>query len=584
MAGASKEYIKSLIPDNLPDGRKILEEGRKIGPTIKAGRSRLVRESEFDNYVDLWIDCIKKGELYWATNVGLSTVEEEKEGIAELQRWAKKNNIKYHSTLSIPSTLVAIPKELRRYDSKNTSYVLETLEDYVALEDVEGMEVMQIDQTLGVPNSWETSINDIIAGSFQCGCFSQLLWNQPGCDDHVKYVTDMLRAIGVTSTKRDEGFGISGYSDDTYPSYCADAVAYVGYALFEHYIVTTLCGARFTIAYGGLVSDVRIRAALLKAFYDLLYTEEQPPVLFVQASTTRFWDHDLEANYGMAAQEMLMAVLAERRYKTGAVILPVPITEKVHVPTIEVIKGMLGACARLEENIEQWEDVIDFTLIDEMAETLKTEGTKFFKNMLSVLSGAGLDIEDPLQMLMFIKNFNPGLFEETFHPAMKETGKLKTCFHTDMGHLTQNMINEEAEKIDKAGYAGTLKGKKILLASADAHVYGLRYVKNILQRSGAEVIDAGVDASIPYILDTADEEGIKCIGVSTHNGQALGIAEQLLEEAGKRNKEYVLFMGGVLNTILPGHTEPSDVKKIINEKGLFAENDLLKTVGMLQVN
>ena len=584
MAGASKEYIKSLIPDNLPDGRKILEEGRKIGSTVKAGRSRLVRESKFNNYNELWKDCIEKGELYWSTLVGLSTIEEEKEGIVELQRWAKKNHIKYHSSLSIPSTLVAIPKELRKYDAKNTSYVLETLEDYVALEDVEGMEVMQIDHSLGVPNSWETTINNIAAGSSQCGCFSQLLWNQPGCDDHVKYVTDMLKAIGVVSTKWNEGFAISGYSDDTYPSYCTDAIAYVGYALFEHYIVTILCGARFTIAYGGLVSDVRIRSALLKAFYDLLYTEEQPPILFVQASTTRYWDHDLEANYGMVAQEMLMAVLAERRYKTGAKIIPIPITERVHVPTIDTIKGIISACARLEENIEQWEDVIDFKLIDEMAETLKTEGTKFFKNILSILSDAGLDIEDPLQMLMFIKNFNAGLFEETFHPSMKEIGKLKTYYHTDMGHLTQKMIDEGTEKLEIAGYTGTLKGKNVLLASVDAHAYGLRYIKNILQRSGAEVIDAGVDASVPYILDTADEEGIKYIGVSTHNGQALGIAVQLLEEAGKRNKEYILFMGGVLNTILPGHTEPSDVKRLINEKGLFAENDLLKTVEMLRCN
>lgn len=582
MAGASKEYIRSLIPDDLPDGRRILEEGKKAGPSIKGGRSRLVRESPFDNYVELWKDCIEKGELYWATNVGLATVEEEACGIAEIWRWAQKLGIKYHSTLAIPSTLTAIPKELRNYDSKNTSYVPETVEDYIALEDIEGMEVMQNDQALGVPNAWFTGISDIVAGSFQAGCISQLMWNQPGCDDHVSYVTDMLKVMGVIASKWDEGFGVSGYSDDTYPSYCADAIAYVGYALFEHYVTTTLCGARYTIAYGGLVSDVRIRSALLKAFHDLLWTEEQPPVLFVQASTTRYWDHDLEANYGMAAQEMLMAVLAERRYKTGAVILPVPITEKVHVPTIEAIKGMLGACARLEENIEQWEDVIDFSKIDEMAEVMKREGAKFFNNMLEVLSAAGLDIEDPMQMLMFIKNFNPGLFEETFHPSVRETGKLHTYFPTDMGSLTKNMIDKGMDRVRNAGLEGVLKGKKVLVASADAHVYGLRYVKNMLQCAGAEVVDAGVDASIPYILDMADEEGVSLIGVSTHNGQALGIAEQLLEEIARRDRNCTVFMGGVLNTILPGHSEPSDVKNLINERGLFAENDLLKTIAMLR--
>ena len=120
------------------------------------------------------------------------------------------------------------------------------------------------------------------------------------------------------------------------------------------------------------------------------------------------------------------------------------------------------------------------------------------------------------------------------------------------------------------------------MASTDAHVYGIQYVKSILENAGAKVVDAGVDSSIPYIFDTADEEGIRYIGVSTHNGQALGIAEQLLEEMKKRKKEYVVFVGGRLNTILPGHSEPSDVQDMINAKGIFAENDLVKTIRMIQ--
>ncbi|MCI8646418.1 MAG: cobalamin B12-binding domain-containing protein [Firmicutes bacterium] len=583
MTGATKDYIKSLIPKNLPKGQDILEEGRKRGPSIKAGRSRLVRDSQFDNYLEYFKAHKERKEISWFSNVGLATIEEEVEGIKELQRWCKKLGINYHSTLAIPSTLSAIPKELRQYDSKNTSYVLETPEDFMALGNIEGMEVIQSDQVLAVPNAWFNGINALKAGSYQVGCFSQLLWNYPGCDDHVKYVSDMLRVMGVLSTKWDEGFGVSGYLDDTYPSYCKDAIAWVGYALFEQYVSTELCGVIYQVNYGGLISDIRIRAALLKALYDALWTEKQPlPVAKIQANTTRFWDHDIEANYGMLSQEMLMAVLAERRYNTGAVILPVPITEKVHVPTIDAIKGMLGVCSRLEENIEQWEEVIDFTAIDEMAEVLKREGTRFFHNMLEVLDSAGIDIKDPMQMLMFIKNFNAGLFEETFHPSAKETGEVHVNYYTDMGKLTKNMVEESAARVKSAGLTNTLKGKKVLVASTDAHVYGIQYVKSILENAGAKIVDAGVDSSVPYIFDTADEEGITCIGVSTHNGQALGIAELLLKEMERRDKKYIVFMGGRLNTILPGHSEPSDVQEMINKKGIFAENDLVRTIQMIQ--
>ncbi|MDE8734189.1 hypothetical protein P0G10_13900 [Eubacteriales bacterium DFI.9.88] len=46
------------------------------------------------------------------------------------------------------------------------------------------MEVMQGDQVLGVPNTWETAIGALIAGSYQVGCISQLMWNHPGSDEH----------------------------------------------------------------------------------------------------------------------------------------------------------------------------------------------------------------------------------------------------------------------------------------------------------------------------------------------------------------------------------------------------------------
>jgi hypothetical protein len=52
----------------------------------------------------------------------------------------------------------------------------------------------------------------------------------------------------------------------------------------------------------------------------------------------------------------------------------------------------------------------------------------------------------------------------------------------------------------------------------------------------------------------------------------------------KRVKEYAVFIGGRFNTILPGHSEPSDVQDMINKKGLFAENDLLQTIQMIREN
>ncbi|MCQ4637864.1 cobalamin B12-binding domain-containing protein [Anaerovorax odorimutans] len=582
MAHASKEYLRSLIPKGLPAGKELLEEGRKIAPFIEAGRSGLVRESNCGNYLELFKKQAAQENIFWVSQIGLPTAEETAAGIKELRDWAEKLSLNYNYTLAIPSTLQAVPKEARKYDMKSTSYVHETLEDFMSLGNIKGMEVMQGDQVLGVPNSWETGISALKAGSYQVGCISQLMWNYPDCGEHEKYVTEMLKVMGVLSAKWEEGFGVSGYMDDGFPSYCKDAVAYVAWALFEQYVATQLCGVRYTVGYGGLLSDIRVKSALLKALYDSLYREDQPPVLFLHANTTRYWDHDIEANYGMLAQEILMSVLAERRYRTGAMILPVPITEKVHVPTVEAIKNVLGMASRLEENIEQWEDVVDFARIDEIAETLKERGAKMFHNLLDGLDSVGFDIEDPLHMLMFIKKFDASLFEETFHPDISEKGKADIQFYTDMGLLTKKMVDETKKEVKEANLEHVLKGKRILLASTDTHIYGVHYMKAVLEYAGAEVVEAGADSSVEYIFDTADEEGIRYIGISTHNGQALGIAGQVLAETQKRSGGYIPFLGGVLNTILPGHSEPSDVKDMINQKGVFADNDLMETIKLIR--
>ena len=581
MAYADKEYLKGLIPKDIPRGLDVLKEGVELGPNYKVGRSRLVRESPYDSYLEFFKSQAEKNKIAWTTNVGLATVEEHVRGIGEIHDWCERLGINYNFTISIPSTLLAVPKELRNYGSKNTSYVPETTADFRALEDIRGMEVIQGDQVLFVPNAWETASGALQAGSSQIGCISQLMWSHPGCDEHLKYLLDTVKFMGILSTKQEEGVFVGGYLDDTYPSYCKDAVAYVAYALFEQYVVSTLCGVRYATAYGGLISDVRLKSALLKALYDALYIEERPPVLFAHANTTRFWDHDVEANYGMLAQEMLMAVLAERRYRTGAMIVPVPITEKVCVPTVESIKNVLGVSARLLENVDQWESVVDFSKIDNMAESLKEDGIKMFEHMLDVLEDAGLDIEDPLQMMMFIKKFNAGLFEDTFSIKHKKGSSAKARFYTDMGRITHEMVEEQIENIKKNNMENVLEGKKVLIASTDAHVYGIQYVRDVLSAAGADVVDGGVDSSIQYIFDVADEEGIRYVGISTHNGQALGIADEVVQEIKKREATYVVFLGGVLNTILPGHSEPTDVQDKIYEKGLFANNNILETIRML---
>ena len=50
----------------------------------------------------------------------------------------------------------------------------------------------------------------------------------------------------------------------------------------------------------------------------------------------------------------------------------------------------------------------------------------------------------------------------------------------------------------------TLKGKKIVIGSGDAHTYGILLVEGVLKAMGATVISGGVDMDAVDMLDLAD--------------------------------------------------------------------------------
>ena len=556
-----------------------------MGKTIQAERSRFLDDNGYKTISDYISNCIENGKVNWTVDIGLATLDEQIAGLEELSQWCKQNDFNMHMPLCVPCFNIAIPKELRDNAAGSTGYMLEDLEDYKRHEQIEGINCCQVNQVLYVPNALETTINCIKTGTYSIGTASQLAWNFEGCNDHVKYVTDTLRALGIMASKRKEGFATGSYPEDGIGGYCLDCVSFVGILLFEHYIYEKLCGVNHRGSFGGLVSDIRTKAALAKAMYDSCKESDHGGLGLMHATTTFQWDHDVLSNFGPSMQEILMLILTERHYKTGTAIMPIPVTEALNVPTLRGIKDILGAAARMETYAYQWDDLIDWNKIDHMAADMLDKGTKMFNNILKSLEEAGLDTEDPLQMMMVIKNINGALFEEAFHPSVRETGKFTPYYPNDMGGLVEEAMNSTLEDLNAKGYGkDALKGKKVITASLDGHINGMRYVIKVLSALGAEVVMGGVDNTPQSVLDMAEEEGIKFIGVSTHNGQALGFADQLEKLMKQRNKEFFVFMGGVLNSILPGHSEPTDVTEMIVKKGIFASNDLEEAIKIIQKN
>lgn len=573
--------LRRLYPEDLPKGADLVKEGVEIGGTFEAGYNRFNLESGFDSHIAYKKDCMAKGKIVWQLLLGLGTLDEQVEGIKYIYDYCKRLGFEMNVIQCIPSPVIALPEELRDQAPRTTSYMIDSFEDYKRHLDAAPMEFIWGDHHLCTPDAVNSTINALKAGSPHIGEFSQFIWDHPGFDDDVKRYSDMVKALGIMQSKRDRFFVVETYLDDGFPGFFMDLVSYVAYALLEKYITVDLCGARYSCSFGGLLAECESRIPLAMALSDLLSTEEQPALSYINSSTTKQWDHDIDANYGFSAQEFLLEILAERKYRMGLGINPVSITEAQRVATVQELCNILSVGMRQLDNIEEWDRLIDWTAYEKKRDGIKEKAVIMFNNILEGFEAAGIDIKDPLQWLLILKKFNRSSFETMFHPSVDEFGDFKPYYPTELGRDTIEKRDALIEKMSADNLEGKLNGMKVVVASADTHTYGLNLVEGSLKWAGAEVINGGLDVEPVDLLDIADEENASVIGISAHNGQALGFARQLLELAKERNKEYFVFMGGVLNGILPGHSEPVDVSDMINELGVHADDDIEKTIRKL---
>lgn len=575
-------YVRSLKPADMPSGESVLEEGREIGRKIEMKRSAFLEKNGYETYEDYIQDNIRKGEITWEIFMGLATLEEQKEAIEKAYEFGQRTGVHLDTIEIIASPLMALPKDYREQTAKPTSFIMNESQDWLGMQTAP-IELIFADHHLASPNALETTINAVKAGSPRVGLVSQFFWGQPGFTDHKQHMIDFVKSLGIVSSKWDDHISVDSYMDDGFPGYAMDCVTYVGYALLEHYIVHDLCHVRYQTGLGGLLKEPKSRVAIAMAIHELLSTEEQRAISYMNGSTVTQWEHDVTANYGFSGQEIMFDCLVERKYKMGMALNTIAITERIAVPTAQALFDICSVGARALEGALAWEDMIDWTSLEAIRDDLMEEGKLFFENTIKVCEAAGINTKDPLELFMMLKQMNPNRFEKTFHHRAGTSGKLNPAYPTVLGRQTVELRDEILADLSKRGIGDqALAGKRVAVVSGDGHTYGLILVDTVLSEMGADVINGGVDVDPQTALDLADEEGVKYIGISVHNGQGLDYAKQILNLATKREKNYHFFMGGKLNAILPGDSVPTDVTDKINALGVLGTEDLYDSICMIR--
>lgn len=584
MNAAVKEYLEVLVPRDLPDGKELVREGIDIGKGFELGRTKFLEKFGYKNYFEYRKDRMAQGKMVWQILMGLATLEEEVEAIKTISEYSDRTGLDLRTVQSIPSMLVGLPVEYWDDAPKTTSYLMKDEADWQAHTEAAPMNVVWQDWHLSSPNNLASTIAALKAGSPRIGTFSQLIWDFPGYKDEVNRYSDMVRSLGIIASKREDFITADSYPEDGIPGYFLDVASFVGYMLVEHHIIETLCGAKMSISYGGLLTEIQPRMAFAMAMHKLLGKEDEPIMSYYNGGTVDQWDHDINANFGTGVQEMLIEILVEMKYKMMTAINPVSVTERLRTPTLQELLDITSAGARLEEKAQEWLPLMDFTPLEKLRDHLIDKGTKFYQNVMDSFREAGVDTEDPLQMIIMLKRINPCKFEEMFHPSIQEKGSFSPYCPSVLGRQTMEMKDQVVENLKKQGYNAPLKGHKVIAVSADGHSYGLMLVDNVLSEMGGTVINGGVDMEPAAVLDLADEEGTPFIAISAHNGQGVDYSKQIMELAKERGREYTIHMGGMLNTLLPGYSEPVDATDLINATGVRASNDLSELIQAVQNN
>ena len=571
--------MEELIPKGLPKGMDLVEEGKKIGETIRIGTTAFEKERNM-SFEEWWLNETVEGNIKLFPQMGLRTIDEHVEATTKLYEECRKRGIDFGAMYVTSSVVNGLPADVRGKAPKGTSFIYESPEDYKRIMQAAPIFVAFADHVVGCPNSVENATNALNAGGVAMGTFSQFSWKYPCWDDDVGQIAETLKAVGILASKRDNFANLGSYIGDGVAGSFLDHASDVGYALLEQYIVDKLCGAAYNVSVGGLIGHLPSKLATWLAIFEAGKAESFDPVVGHYEGNTVDVTEDTAANWGILLGDFIPFAVMERRYRTGAFYNPKPVTEALRVPTLDEIIDAAVACNAAMPRVLEIEEagIFDDTEILKLRDVLVENGRKFFENILKGLPDMGVDIHDPLQIMLAITRLGGGKLEELFHPGERDSSRYRGFVPfavTDLFNKSDPLANTYIETARDEGLGGAVEGRKIIVGSADTHEFGLYVLSKVVNEVGGKAVSGGVELDPEQVLDLASKEGTPYIAISIHNGQCVGWGEQLMREAMRRNQDIQVFMGGTLKTMEEWSAEPVDASDKLIELGITpCENPL----------
>lgn len=572
----SKNMPLLNLPNDLPNGLEILEQGKMVGRSLVIGRSMLCEENGVRSELEYKIKMRDEGRVMTTMNIGLQTWTDTARALQLVHNECERRGFRIDRYQMQMDRRMGVPPESRLRAAKETGPLLETNQDWYETTHTVPIQPGFGDMMIGSPMSLENATCALQAGITYVGNMSQFPWKFPswsGTD--VDQMVEATKALGLMAEKRDEGATMQSYLDDGFPAQFEDFTSYIGWAMFERFIVTDVIGARLAISYGGLTHDPIMKAALIMALESI--TPEDTCNPFYHCNTT-VYKPEIDINYGILSVDMLYLLLVQNKLKTGAAVLPIPVTEAIRIPSWQEIVEVHAITRRISEYVPSLVDTIDWLRLEVLKEELLVGGRRFFENLCNGLIDMGVDLQDPLMVLLAVRRLGAIQIERHFGVGpidpKSQGDRRDPLLATD----TYRDLVEKKEEVRKNFSSRNIEKPdaqlRVIVASTDVHEFGLHVLVDALRSLGIEPINGGMGVDPDELSDLAMEVEASALLVSTHNGMALTYAQQLLTELSRRKLSLSILFGGILNQDFEGSDTPIDVRQDLQALGIIVCNDV----------
>ena len=567
--------IQEILKIELPPGHQVVRDGYQLAKNIRVGRSSFLKEMGESSEYDYKCKCIREKKITYHAHVGMGSWRSTAKALTQLYKASVISGFQVDRVGICLDRRMALPMDMRMDIPAETGPMLESEQDWQEVGDVVPIQPHMGDFMIGFPASVENSVNALKAGVTTIGNLSQFFAHEaPMWRDHVKTTTATVCAIAMMGGLRNKGTLVHSYLEDGYGALFYDCATIAGWAFLERYIVETLMGAKLAHCIGGLTTDPVKRVGWVFALNEI-YDGESVGSMFY--GDTISFIGDFSVDRGMISEYLMWDILAQMKCPTGHAVLPLPVTEFTRTPSADEIIEAQKFGHRIEVTARRLFPFIDFSPSYDFAKTIVSNGKAVYDNALSGLRDAGVNTEDPVQILFVLKKLGPKRFEEAFGAGEKDPsypGGRKPMMPTDIFEMSKECIDRNRPLFTNTGAKTHLSGRRILLSSTDVHEHAIIILESLLREAGADVVYLGAEKDTPDIIRQITQSHIDTILISTHNGMALDYAQRLRRELDENSIKIPVIIGGVLNQKVENQPLPVDVSSQLLKLGFRISNKI----------